>query len=360
MTRLHLAVALDGAGWHPAAWRERGARPTELLSLPYWTELVTEAERGLLDFVTFEDALGLQSAAPFWPDERTDQVRGRLDAVVLAAGIAPHTSRIGLVPTTNVTLTEPLHTASGIASLSYASQGRAGWRPQVAARAADAAHVGRRNIPALAAEDVAAGSERIAAVLAELYAEAADVIDTVKRLWGDWENDRPLITVLAHATTPYRLAATGADIVYVTPHSRADAVRILEEVRAAADTVGRPPQEVLKTFADLVVFLDDRPGIAAHRKMRLDELDGAELASDAAIFTGTPGELADLILDWAEAGLDGFRLRPGVLSHDLTAISTGLVLELQRRGAFRTTYEAGTLRELLGLSRTAGHSMDRA
>src|SRR5437868_9970608 len=126
MTRLHLAVALDGAGWHPAAWRERGARPTELLSLPYWTELVTEAERGLLDFVTFEDALGLQSAAPFWPDERTDQVRGRLDAVVLAAGIAPHTSRIGLVPTTNVTLTEPLHTASGIASLSYASQGRAG------------------------------------------------------------------------------------------------------------------------------------------------------------------------------------------------------------------------------------------
>ena len=29
---LHLAVALDGAGWHPAAWREPGARPTELFT----------------------------------------------------------------------------------------------------------------------------------------------------------------------------------------------------------------------------------------------------------------------------------------------------------------------------------------
>ena len=28
---LHLAVALDGAGWHPAAWREPEARPGELL-----------------------------------------------------------------------------------------------------------------------------------------------------------------------------------------------------------------------------------------------------------------------------------------------------------------------------------------
>ena len=26
---LHLAVALDGAGWHPAAWREPGALPAE-------------------------------------------------------------------------------------------------------------------------------------------------------------------------------------------------------------------------------------------------------------------------------------------------------------------------------------------
>ena len=61
---MHLAVALDGAGWHPAAWREPDARPAELFTAGYWADLVAEAERGLLDFVTIEDALGLQSAAP--------------------------------------------------------------------------------------------------------------------------------------------------------------------------------------------------------------------------------------------------------------------------------------------------------
>jgi hypothetical protein len=66
---LHLAVALDGAGWHPAAWREPDARPSQLFTAGYWTWLVGEAERGLLDFVTFEDSLGLQSAdrvGPGW------------------------------------------------------------------------------------------------------------------------------------------------------------------------------------------------------------------------------------------------------------------------------------------------------
>src|SRR5882757_2052657 len=86
---LHLAVALDGAGWHPAAWREPEARPKELLTAGYWADLVTEAERGLLDFVTIEDSAGLQSATRWEPDRRTDQVRGRLDAVLVAARVAP-------------------------------------------------------------------------------------------------------------------------------------------------------------------------------------------------------------------------------------------------------------------------------
>ncbi len=53
------------------------------------------------------------------------------------------------------------------------------------------------------------------------------------------------------------------------------------------------------------------------------------------------------------SGLTGFRLRPAVTAHDLPAITRGLVPELQRRGAFRRAYEAGTLRGLLGLARPA-------
>lgn len=32
---VHMAVALDGADWHPAAWREPGARPAELFAAGY-------------------------------------------------------------------------------------------------------------------------------------------------------------------------------------------------------------------------------------------------------------------------------------------------------------------------------------
>ena len=58
---LHLAVSLDGAGGHPAAWREPGARPAELFTARYWAGLVAEAEAGLLNFVTFEDGLALRA-----------------------------------------------------------------------------------------------------------------------------------------------------------------------------------------------------------------------------------------------------------------------------------------------------------
>ena len=70
-------------------------------------------------------------------------------------------------------------------------------------------------------------------------------------------------------------------------------------------------------------------------------------------FTGTPSQLADLLGEFQAAGLTGFRLRPAVLGHDLPAITRGLVPELQSRGAFRTDYEADTLRGLLGLDRPA-------
>ena len=122
-TPLHLAVALDGAGWHPAAWREPRARPSELLSGRYWTDVIAEAERGLLDFVTIEDGFSVQSS-------RTDRVTGRLDAVLIAARVAPLTRHIGLVPTVVVTHTEPFHLSKAIATLDYVSNGRAGVRVQ--------------------------------------------------------------------------------------------------------------------------------------------------------------------------------------------------------------------------------------
>jgi alkanesulfonate monooxygenase SsuD/methylene tetrahydromethanopterin reductase-like flavin-dependent oxidoreductase (luciferase family) len=386
---LHLAVALDGTGWHPASWREPEARPRELLTAGYWADLVAEAEHGLLDFVTIEDGLGPQSSHFLDPDERTDQVRGRLDAVLIASRIAPLTRHIGLVPTAVVTHTEPFHLSKAIATLDYVSTGRAGLRVQITARPGEAAHFGRRTIPRIEAYDSPESQE----LVTDLFDEAADHVEAVRRLWDSWEDDaeirdaatgrfidrdklhyidfegkhfsvkgpsitprppqgQPLVTALGHQTVPYRLIARQADVGYVTPHDTDQVRAIVAEIRAEQETAGRA-DELLHVFGDLVVFLDDDPAEAAARRDRLDALAGEPYQSDARIFTGTPSQLADLLGEFQAAGLTGFRLRPAVLGHDLPAITRGLVPELQRRGAFRTGYEADTLRGLLGLDRPA-------
>ncbi len=388
-TPLHLAVALDGTGWHPASWREPTARPRELFTARYWADLVTEAERGLLDFVTIEDGLGPQSSHFLEPDDRTDQVRGRLDAVQTAARVAPLTRHIGLVPTAVVTHTEPFHLSKAIATLDHVSNGRAGLRAQITARPNEAAHFGRRTIPRIDAYDSPAARE----VMTDLFDEAADYVEVVRRLWDSWEDDaeirdvatgrfvdrdklhhidfegryfsvrgpsitprppqgQPVVTALAHRTVPYRLVARQADVGYVTPHDIGQARAIVAEIRAEQEAAGRAGQP-LHVFADLVVFLDDDPGTAAARRERLDALAGEPYTSDARVFTGTPAALADLLLEWRSAGLTGYRLRPAVLGHDLPAITRSLVPELQRRGAFRLAYETDTLRGLLGLVRPA-------
>jgi alkanesulfonate monooxygenase SsuD/methylene tetrahydromethanopterin reductase-like flavin-dependent oxidoreductase (luciferase family) len=156
------------------------------------------------------------------------------------------------------------------------------------------------------------------------------------------------VAALAHQQIPYELVGRSADLGFVTPRDAADAARIVGEVRSAQATAGRA-EEPVHVFGDLVVFLDDDDATARARRDRLDERAGAEYASDAAVFVGTPSGLADLLTDWAQAGLTGFRLRPAALPHDLRQVTAGLVPELQRRGLFRSTYEATTLRGLLGL-----------
>jgi alkanesulfonate monooxygenase SsuD/methylene tetrahydromethanopterin reductase-like flavin-dependent oxidoreductase (luciferase family) len=390
-TPVHLAVALDGAGWHPAAWREPDARPTELFTPGYWVDLVQEAERGLLDLVTLEDALSLQSGDRWAPDQRTDQVRGRLDAVQVAARVAPLTRSIGLVPTAVVTHTEPFHLSKAIATLDYVSGGRAGVRVKVGSSPAEAAHFGRRTLPdvrTLPVDDPAAQ-----AALRELFDEAADWVEVLRRLWDSWEDDaeirdvatgrfvdreklhyidfqgrsfsvrgpsvtprppqgQPVVAALAHQPVPYQLVGRSTDLGFVTPRDAADAARIVGEVRAAQAAAGRA-EETVHVFGDLVVFLDGDAATARARRDRLDERAGAEHTSDAAVFVGTPAGLADQLTDWAQAGLTGFRLRPATLPHDLRQVTTALVPELQRRGLFRTGYEAPTLRGLLGLPRPA-------
>ncbi len=390
MTRpLHLAVALDGAGWHPAAWRLPSARPTELLTAGYWTDLTRRAEAGLIDFVTFEDALGLQSSEFAGRDRRTDEVRGRLDAVLIAARVAPLTTRIGLAPTATVTHTEPFHLSKAIATLDYVSSGRAGWRAQISGRPEDAVQIGRRVIPPV---DLRGGDPVAEQLIADLFDEAGDAVEVVRRLWDSWDDDaeirdaatgrfidrnklhyidfegrwfsvrgpsitprppqgQPVVVAIAHAAVPRAFAARSADVVFVTPFDNAEAAANVTEIAAVRDQAGR--DGINHVFGDLVVLLDTDADRAHQRLAQLNAWSGRELTSDAEVFVGTPEGLADLLLARADAGLTGFRLRPAALPQDLDVIVDALVPELQRRGAFRSAYDADTLRGRLDLPRPA-------
>ena len=275
---IRLAVALDGAGFHPAAWRDPSARPDELFTAAYWTDVVRTADRGGLDLVTIEDTFGIQSADVSGPDDRTDQVRGRLDAVLVATRVAPVTRHVGLVPVATTTHTEPFHLASALSTLDHISHGRAGWQPRVSWRPDEAALVGLRSVPAVDPSDPF--DPAVVALVDDLFDEATDVVDVVRRLWDSWEDDAVIRDVptgrfvdrdklhyvdfagrffdvkgpsigprppQGNPVVAYRLAARVADVVFVTPADADHVPAVVDAVRAAEDEVGRtgPPLTVL-------------------------------------------------------------------------------------------------------------------
>src|SRR5258708_4821653 len=342
---LHLAVALDGYGWHAEAWRHtQDLAP--VTSGRYWSGLAATAERGLLDFVTFDDALTAQRRRR--PEIESRWLAGRPDAVLVASRVAPVTNHIGLIPVATVTHTEPSHISKAIATLDFISHGRAGWQVRVSGAPHEAELFGRRDIRG-----------------ADLFDEASDAVEVARRLWDSWEDDavirdigsgrfvdrdklhyidftgkyfsvkgpsitprppqgQPVVAALAHAGPVYEFAAGSADVVFITPTDAASVRSILDEV----------PGNHLKVFADVVVSFDG----------------DADFRSDALVFAGSATELVDLLLEWQGLGIDGARLRPAVNATDLPVIVDEVVPLLQRAGRFRSGYRDGeTLRERLGL-----------
>ncbi|WPO74698.1 LLM class flavin-dependent oxidoreductase [Streptomyces sp. KN37] len=339
---LHLAAAVDLPGTY-----EPG---------PY-AELALLAERGALDFVT----LGNSFARP------------GPDALAVAAGIAPATGRVGLVPTVTTTHTEPFHVQAAVATLDWVSRGRAGWTLDVSATEAEARLFGRRG----------------AAPPEELWREAGEVADVAALLWDSWEDDaeirdvasgrfidrdklhhvdfegrtfsvrgpsivprppqgHPVRVVDATAPPAREVAARHADVALVRVASvrQADAARA--ELRGLAARSGRDP-DTLRVFAALDVDLGGgecaaEPGHGG----------GPLPTAEGTVYRGGPVDLAELIADWHRAGaVDGFHLTPVEPRRDLERLVNGTVALLQHRGRFRTFYPGSTLRDHLGLARPA-------
>ncbi len=358
--RITLVTALQGAGWHPAAWRVAGPVAQRLTSLRHWRGVVVEQDRLGVDAVTIEDSFtaGPVDAAD---DFDTTTVVGRLDALLVANAVAPATRAVGLVPTVSVTHTEPFHVATGLQTLDHVSLGRAGWRIQVSPTTREAALFGRRP----GGDDAAT-----------LFDEAREAAEVVSRLWDSWDDDaiirdvttgrfidrdrihnaeyagrhlsvhgasivprspqgRPPVFALAHRADAAAFAVDAADVVLVAPgYDGREARDLLDEVRhleqAAGSDVRRP------VLADLAVLIGSSSAAAANELAALDGAAGSAYAvgsgSDTSVLATTVPELVSLIGDLRGLGFAGVRLRPLRIPLDSTAIARQLVPALVTAG----------------------------
>jgi alkanesulfonate monooxygenase SsuD/methylene tetrahydromethanopterin reductase-like flavin-dependent oxidoreductase (luciferase family) len=271
--------------------------------------------------------------------------------VLVASRVAPATNHIGLIPVATVTHTEPFHISKAIATLDFVSHGRAGWQVRVSGTPPEADLFGRRDIRG-----------------ADLFDEASDAVEVVRRLWDSWEDDavirdvatgrfvdrdklhyidfagkyfsvkgpsitprppqgQPVIAALAHALPVYEFAARSTDLVFITPQND-------DSLQAIRGEIAQAGGADLKVYADVFVSFDGT----------------TDPRSDALVFDGTPTELVDLLLRWQQHGIEGVRLRPAINATDLPVIVDEVVPLLQQAGRFRTAYTDGdTLRERLGL-----------
>lgn len=357
-SELLLAVEFAGTGLHPASWRRDDSRAEDLFTARYWSDLVGSADRAGVDFAFLPDNFGVTSA------ENT--VRGRLEAVGVAARLSTATSRIGLIPTATVTHTEPFHVAKAIQTIDHTTLGRAGWEVAVTRGDAPARLFGRKE----AQHD---GS---------LWAEAHEAAEVASRLWDSWEDDaeirdvetgrfidrdklhyidfegeyfsvkgpsitprspqgQPLIAVTISDEHSFDFAAARADLVRIRATDLRAAADLADRVRAAAN--GRR----LHVLLDVDLLLAASDGDATDDFSRLEDWAGAHYRPETVLHRGTSRGLVEL-LDGVR-GVDGVVLRPLALSSTTQRLVADVLPALRPA----TELVTGTLRERLGLDRPA-------
>jgi len=368
-----IAVDLTAAGEHPGAWRQNDRRTAsessaDLAGLVDGTTHLAAAqlaEAAGVDLVTFGETF----EAP--PDE-PGRVTTQLDALGLAARIAPATSRIGLVPTITTTHTEPFHLQAAIATLDWVSRGRAGWLVDVSRTRDAAVAVGRRGI----------------APASQLWREATNVVEVSRKLWDSWEDDaiirdvetgrfvdRDKLHYVDHRGPTFSIkgpsivprppqgnpvvvvkvtdqesvgAAAYADVVLLPVQGEDDLADRLQQVRRAVAEAGRDPGAVrLLASASFLLGADD--DAATGRIRELATLFGGPNPIDVI---GTAPTLRQRIETWLALGADGVHLRPAVLDIDLPALLADVVPTLRPQPYAADHGEPQTtLRHRLGFER---------
>lgn len=306
--------------------------PAEYFSGAALRQAAVEAETAGAAFVLLDDELDTAPAS--------GPAAGRLSALQTAAWLGPRTSSVGLVPTLRTTHTEPFLMGTESASLDWATYGRAGvvFAPSLGADAA--ANVGRRAAPSPEAA----------------WAETADVIDVVRRLWDSWEADAEI-----------RDQTTGRFVdrskLHYVDFSGTDSAGEEFTVKGPS-IVPRPTQGHLPVFVERTadVSLEDLRAAVEHADAVLlpvesvgpETLTVLEWNPSARVFVVIDADSAaldpELVASWVQVGVSGVVLETGPYDVELAIrAAAGVIPELV--GTDPAPTEGSTLRERLGLPR---------
>jgi len=347
-TPLHIGLGLNALAHRPG---QDGRAPAQ----EAFQYAVLRADAAAFDFVTLDDVFG----------EERDGGRSRVDAVLFASALAPLTTDIGLIPVTTVSLREPFHLATALATLDYVSAGRAGWQVDVPPQAY-AARLAQHSGSGVLGVDYASRD----AVLED----CADGVEVARRLWDSWEDDaiirdaatgrfidrdklhyiafkgatfsvlgpsivprppqgQPVVAIRADDDATLALAVAQADLVLFGVDTIGETRASLARLQAASAAAKRPTP---RAYADLVIAFGQRPGSLPD-------------ALPAPLFRGGPAELVGYLGALAGHGVDGVRLHPLDLTHDLATLTDNVLPALREAQLMRPRHAHSTLRARLGL-----------
>lgn len=427
--RMHLVAYLKTGPTanHPGGWRHPEAALHDIFAPERYEHIARLLEEARFDACFYADLFGLADihGGNFDANLRIGGQISYLDPLVVLPLMARVTRHLGLGATLSTSFFHPYHLARTLASLDLLSGGRMAWNIVTSATDLEARNFGMDAIPPK--------SER--------YDRADEVLEACIALWESWQEDafvmdreagifidpsrvrytdfegrwvktrgplsiprtpqvRPVFMQAGSSDRGRDFAARWAELVFCTPHDKADAIAIYDDLKSRMASFGRAPEtcRILPSFA---VVLGETDAIAQEKYAYLQSLlhsdaqlmlhsalMGADLSkhrtaetfaaaqgnqgisgstdrvmqlmqregisfADAArkprgLLVGTAQTVADHLEDYFTSGAcDGFIIWPTVFPRMFEDFCRLVVPELQRRGLFRTEYAGKTLRENL-------------